>query len=207
MQVYNNFFFFSLGKLSFLGIRGYLAYHGTPAETVTFQTRASVPFPVISFCPVVPVPMSVVECELEFNDSPVAACDLSTIVSSGLVVEGVTHQCISFNALGTISSGATVDEIAIQVYINSSLLPPDDPVLGAFVILHEFGEPPLLEIGTSFVVDGGKLTEMFLRMDETHALDGSVTVEYTGSASSASVRDPNMADVLDVDFWFANPVI
>lgn len=151
--------------------------------------------------------MTVVECELELNDSPVGACDPSTIVSSSLIVEGVLHQCISFNALGTISSDPTVDELAILVSINSSLLPATDPVLGAFVIVHEVGEPPLLEIGTSFVADGGKLTEAFLRMDETHDLDDSVTSEYTVSASSASSRDPTMADTMDVDFWFANPVI
>lgn len=109
--------------------------------------------------------------------------------------------------MGTISSDPTVDELAILVSINSSLLPATDPVLGAFVIVHEVGEPPLLEIGTSFVADGGKLTEAFLRMDETHDLDDSVTSEYTVSASSASSRDPTMADTMDVDFWFANPVI
>jgi len=189
----------------YAGIRGHLAYHQTPAEIVVFQSRTSVPFPVISYCPLVPVPMTVVECELELNDSPVGACDPSTIVSSSLIVEGVLHQCISFNALGTISSDPTVDELAILVSINSSLLPATDPVLGAFVIVHEVGELPLLEIGNSFVADGGKLTEAFLRMDETHDLDGSVTSEYTVSASSASSRDPTMADTMDVDFWFANP--
>lgn len=44
-------------------------------------------------------------------------------------------------------------------------------------------------------------------MDELHALNGSVSVTYSATASSATNRNSNFSDVIDVDFWFPEHVI
>lgn len=97
------------------------------------------PFPVVTLCPVEPVSTSsIIECELEKGGAPVGNC-FSTIVQSTLIVEDTPHSCFTINSQGTLNSDQNADELAIQLYINHTLLPPADPILGAFVMMGTVG--------------------------------------------------------------------
>jgi len=187
----------------YAGWRGHYAYQKNPATTVTFQPKTEIAFPVITFCPLVPIPMVAVDCELEKDDAFVASC-MNTMSTSQLRVESKIHQCLTFNTQGNLKSNSLVDEIAIEVYLNSSLLPAGDEIIGCFVIIHEYGTNPALEVESSFVVDVEKTYEAYMRLDEIITLSGAKEYDYKSTVGGASNRDPTMKDSVDVDFWF-NP--
>jgi len=193
-----------IAVLLYAGFRGYVAHKNLPSERITFAPRSSIPFPVVTMCPFVPVPvMNIVECELELNGNPVGDC-YGTITTQMFSVEGQPRSCFVINTQGTLNSDQNADELAIQVYINSTLLPAYEPVLGVFVLINAPNQPTILKTGSSFIADGGKLTEAYIRMDETHHLNKSVSTTYSASPSAASNRDPKMVDTIDVDFWFTD---
>jgi len=195
---------FFIVVIAYAGWRGYNAYLNVPAVTSRWQPSASIPFPVIDFCPLVPVPIVAKECELEFADTAVSSC-LSSVTQTTITIETKIHNCLTFNSQGTLTSSSTIDEIGIQVYINSSLLPADDPVMGCFVSIHEYGVAPELEVDSSFIADVAKLTEVYLGLTKLVHLDGTTEMDYYSTASGAQNRDPTLKDTMDVDFWFNPP--
>jgi len=197
---------FFIVVIAYASWRGYYSHLKSPSVTSTWTPQASVPFPSITFCPVVPIPISVLECELEKNDAAVGDCT-NTMSQTSIIIESVTYNCLTFNSKGTIFSGATYDEIGIQIYMNSSLLPADDPIMGCFVMVQPAGTAPVLEWEHTFVVDVAKTTEVFLAVTQITRLSGVTELDYIAAASGSQNRDPapTFKDTMDVDFWF-NPM-
>jgi len=194
---------FFIVVVAYAAWRGGFTHNKNPTLLSNFQARTSVPFPVFTFCPLVPITLVGTECELEKDDNAIGSC-LNTMTASSIMIENKLHNCLSFNVQGTLNSNQTVDEIGIQIFINKTQLPLDDPISGAFVILHTPGTTPEIEAESTFVADVGELTEVFLRLEQTTFLDGSVELDYLSSASGAANQDPTMANTIDIDFWF-NP--
>jgi len=187
----------------YAGIRGHQAYNQTPSETLKFVPMTSVNFPAITFCPLVPIKLTIIECEQERNDVGVKDC-YSTVQYSSILIESKNHTCITVNAFSDpskiIASNNMVDEIGIQMSVNMSTLPADDPTAGAFVIVQPQGTAPVLAQGSSFVADVGKIMEVMLRVNQLTFMNGTTVLQYVASASGATNVGQAYQGVMDVDF-------
>jgi len=194
----------------YAGVRGQYAYNNLPATIINFEPMASLDFPAITFCPLVPTVLKPVLCVKETALVEVADCS-TTAYTRSFNIEGLYHQCITFNdpqdGSPRLTSLSLDDEVAIRVYINASQVPPDEPI-GALVMVHVQGVDPVLDDQNSFVSDIGKLTEVWLSLDTGTTPDGTefVSKYYRAVASYVTYQEVNPGDsksIMDVDFQFA----
>jgi len=107
-----------------------------------------------------------------------------------------------------MTSSSVGDEFAISLYINPNTVIED---YGALVMLHPQGMPPELETESSFIVDVDSVTEVWVRYDIFHNVDGTTSVDWTAAHSSSSLKIvANDTDaqytggLIDVDFSFTS---
>jgi len=197
-----------LSIIIYAGVRGHVAYNQIPTTSVNFMPTTSVNFPAFTFCGLDPaIRLIPVACEPELRGVLHGSC-LNTMTALNMTIEGANHSCWSFNSLPAtaLMSNASLDEIGIQVQVdNNSLIHAHEQLGGAYVFVHTVGTPPLFLNGRSFMADVGKITEAFLRLDQTSYLNGTTQNIYSVATSSASVLDPTLKMTMDIDFWF-NPL-
>jgi len=194
--------------------RGYNAYHHLPATITSYvpQTGTPLNYPTVTVCPLEPqcqiVPL---ECVKETNQIETTSC-LNGAYTSTFNFEGVTVNCYTFNdnsnSATVVTSSTTGDEFAISFFINPNSVIED---YGALVMLHPQGMPPELETESSFIVDKDSVTEVWVRYDVFHNIDGSTSVDWTAAHSTSSLKIvANDTDfqysggLIDVDFVFTS---
>jgi len=188
--------------LVYAGERGYHAYHHT-LKTLqsTFVEQSSVLYPAFAICPLENVPIVAVECLKETNQVEGASC-LNLVTTIVVTWEGLTLSCLDFNNPGSVSqiesSSSIADELVMGVYENSSFVKDD---IGALLIIHAQGETPEVEHDSSFLIDVGKVTEIWLTKEIYTYVDGSTEVEWTAVSSSATAKlAPSLlSSTLDID--------
>jgi len=192
----------------YAGVRGHLAYGGTTAISIVFEPEP-VAFPAITVCPLVPTLLQALVCVKETSLVVDSDC-ISTVYQKQFTIEGLTHNCLTFNdpkdPTQILISTTTKDELAIRVYINASDVPADEAI-GALVLLHVQGIDPTLSLESSFVSDVGKLTEVWLRLDILEDEQRNhLSSWYTASHSAVSYKEVKPGDalsVMDIDLQFA----
>jgi len=193
-----------IAVVAYAGARGHFAYVHKPSFDQTFQPQGTVNFPAITLCPLWNVPIQPIQCIKETSLVKVADC-LSTVHSRQITLEGITLTCITFNEASPILySNSLSDELAIRVFINSSLIPPDEGK-GALVMLHAPGVDPALEVDSSFVAAAGELTEVWIRKVTITSTTGATEDDYLSTASAADyvpTGPQDFNDVLDIDFAY-----
>jgi len=120
--------------------------------------------------------------------------------------EGRNMSCFTFNDPSSSSSNivyanSTNEELAISVIINATNAVE---VIGGLVILHEQGVAPALSTGNSFLADVGELKEVYLSKYIEELIDDSTVIYWTGTASSASLKEAGSISsiVISIDFIF-----
>jgi len=192
----------------YAGVRGGLAYKNEYGIFIRFDVE-QVAFPAVTICPLVPTHLKALLCVKETALVAEADC-LSTVYEKQFVIEGLTHNCLTFNdpqdGSKPLMSDTTNDELAVRVFINSSDVTPDEAI-GALCLLHVQGRDPVLSQEGSFVSDIGKLTEVWLRLDVLEDQAGNhLDSWYTASHSAVTYKEVNPGDslsVMDIDFQFA----
>jgi len=194
--------------LIYAGVRGHYAFVHKPAVQTYFQDQASVPFPAVTFCPLfegVP-PLQLLECVRETG--PVEDTDCrSTAYYRNFIIETEQHYCLTINdpqnGGSPIAATSVDDEMGTIISINSSLVPAGEPI-GAIVMLHDQGTNPYIEPQNAFIIDVGKLTDIWVRKDQYTALNGTVTVFWTAYTSVASIQPASAGapNTMDMDFVF-----
>jgi len=197
-------FLLFIAVVAYAGVRGHFAYNHKVSFEQTFQASAAVNFPAITVCPLWNIPISPVACIKETSLVKNADC-LSTVTSKQITLEGITLTCLTFNEGDPILySNSLNDELAIRVFVNSSLIPPDEGK-GALVMLHAQGVQPDLEVESSFVAASGELTEVWIRKITITSVTGSLEDDFLSTASAADYVPTGPLDfdsILDIDFAY-----
>eukprot|EP01116_Phalansterium_solitarium_P020744 TRINITY_DN620_c0_g1_i1.p1 TRINITY_DN620_c0_g1~~TRINITY_DN620_c0_g1_i1.p1 ORF type:complete len:268 (-),score=71.31 TRINITY_DN620_c0_g1_i1:247-1050(-) len=194
-----------LTTVIYAGVRGFYAYNHLPAVQINFEPRSSVPFPAVTVCPIEKDISGLTpgECDKETDLQEVdAQCAIKTNVE--VAVSGVEFKgCITFNdpANGkhVLSQDSVADELSVQAYV------PLDQVqdhLGVLVILHNQGEPPQHDTVRSFWAQVRMATEVYLRLEERHYIDGSVKQFWAAEQIGIVARkDQNATNSMaEIDF-------
>jgi len=192
--------------LIYAGERGYYAYHHLPAEQTNFQSSNQVNYPAITICPLEPfTPIISFECVHETRGIVDFNCS-SFVHTDAVQFEGRNMSCFTFNDPSSSSSNivyanSTNEELAISVIINATNAVE---VIGGLVILHEQGVAPALSTGNSFLADVGELKEVYLSKYIEELIDDSTVIYWTGTASSASLKEAGSISsiVISIDFIF-----
>jgi len=186
------------------GIRGYSAYHHSPAIQVNFQARPSIPFPAVTVCPLSPSTLTIIECIKETANNIAGDCSAS-VYTQTYNVDGVTFTCLEVNDQTTpLASNSVNDLMEIEVSINTSAIIQGEPI-GVFVILHQQGVQPEVEVESSFVASGGQFTQVIMALDEVHFVNGGQENDYVSSTSSAIVQETisgTYANIAAIAFGF-----
>jgi len=204
----------SVGIILFLvviiyaGVRGNQAYNHNPVEVTTYQAMASIPFPAVTICSVVPARIAAIECQHEVAVLVTEFC-LSTVYPRNYTIEGLTHSCLTFNdpqnGMMPFSSASVNDELAIQVSVNSSDVPNGEPI-GVLVMIHVQGIAPVIEDDSSFIANVAEVTEAWLRYEQTNLINGAQgEPDYMATVSAATKKEDATQDyvnVADIDFSF-----
>jgi len=198
-------FLLFIAVLLYAGFRGYNAYHHDPAQRTKWITRDSVNFPAITFCPLGDVPLQPEECIFEVKEVHTLNC-LSAIKQTQFYFEGFTKNCWTFNSDSAIKATSADDELAIALSINSTAyLPGQEPIMGALCIIHNADQPAVLQHESSFAVDVGKVTDVWLKKLEIKHINGTLEEQVVaGQVSAVSVWDSAVANHVDVDFVFTD---
>jgi len=101
------------------------------------------------------------------------------------------------------------NEIAITLSVNASLYgPTDEPILGGLLMIHNVGASPALKSGSAFLVEAGKISEVWVQYSQLIYLNGTTTSSYSGTISQVGlyVPSPNslLAQTIDVDFVYTD---
>jgi len=203
-----------IAGLIYAGVRGHYAYVHTPAVQINFQQSGSINFPAVTFCQLYDEnnmpPIQLIECVRETSFQEDTDCR-STAYFRSFIIEGETHNCITVNdpqnsGTAPIFSTSTNDEMGIILQINSSLIPPGEPV-GALAMIHQQGQYPSISVANAFLVDVGKLTDVWIREDVYFPINGSnPSYIWSGVQSTATIQqvNPNATlNTMDLDFVFA----
>jgi len=191
--------------LLYAGFRGYNAYNHKPATMTNYVARTPVHFPAVTFCPLVNTNLTAIACITETALAKTGDC-MNTVTSRVFTVEGVQRTCLTFNSydMNSLASATTNDELAVRVHINSSQVPPDEP-LGALVMLHDADVSPELEAESSFLADAGELIECWVKLYEYHFINGTIEDDYISTVSAAAIVPTPPLDsqnIMDVDIQF-----
>jgi len=194
--------------LLYAGFRGYRAYNHDAASITRFVTQQSVPYPAVTICPLVNVPITVLECLRETATVEVQNCTAPAYPKTYLI-EGINHNCYTFNdpqnGVGTVLAANTSnDELTIVVQINITLVPPGEQV-GCLIMVHEQGDDPELEKENSIIASAGAVTEIWLQRYQYTAINHSQDIEFMATAYGSAVVPEvgeNVAAIVDLDFVY-----
>jgi hypothetical protein len=183
----------------YAGFRGYHAYHHLPATQSNFMPMAQVPYPAVTFCPE-SLPLLHNSCIIERSGITVGKCD-STMTIIHHVVEGINQTCFKYNSLGTVMSTGDHDELAVKISLDTSKgWGTIEPIVGALLFIHDPNVVPELQQESTFMVDAGHVTTVFLSANYLTYMNGTKEVDWIATHSAASVADPTMNTTFDVDF-------
>jgi len=196
--------------LIYAGFRGYTAYHHDSAAITRFVSQDSIPYPAVTVCPLVAVPIFALECIRETATSEVENCSASSYAKS-YEIEGISHNCLTFNdpqnSQGQALSALTpYDELTIMVKMNVSAVPPGEQI-GCLVMIHQQGEEPELGLETSIIASAGAVTEIWLQRWVYYLTNHTQDIEYVAVAYGSTVAPEageNVAQIIDLDFVYTD---
>jgi len=199
-----------LAVLLYAGFRGYRAYNHLPDTLTNFVAKTSVPYPAVTVCPLVAIPITAIECIRETATVEVEVCS-APAYTKVYNIEGINHNCLTFNDpqnnVGKIlTANSSNDEFTIIVQVNVSAVPPGEQI-GCLVMVHDQGFDPELEEEETFIASAGQVTEIFMSRYHYTFINGSSETEYIVRASGSAVTPEAGEDVttlVDMDFVYTN---
>jgi len=207
----DNILTYSLGAIVVIIMVIYAGVRGTNINTkmsTVQSTLISTPkiiFPAVTLCPLENVAFTPLECLYESKQVESTNC-LSSVKAAQFKFEGVTYNCFTFNdpadATTRIQSTSLDDELVIQLSIDKNAIVEE---LGALCMVHEQGQVPELESHSAFLVDVGKVTDVWVRKEIVTELNGVVEVDWSSKFSTLTLKEPPPEDpsvLIDLDFTF-----
>jgi len=186
-----------LTTVIYAGVRGYNAYNHLPAVQINFQSANVLTFPAVTVCPIEKnLDITPTFCQLEVSDNP-TGYNCSRPFGRVVVVSGVGYRCWTFNDDGAIKQSSLKDELAVEVGVNESQVVDH---LGVLVILHDQGADPSHQLGRSFWAGMGKLTEVYLRLDQYNPISGATENRWSAAQVGSLNRKEEHDDEVEIDF-------
>jgi len=189
----------------YASVRGKSAYHHMSNSQTNLIASSKVNFPAVTLCPLESTPLLMVpkECLYESSQVESTSC-LPWVKGQSFNFEGVYYNCFTFNdppnPANILASTSLNDELVIQLYVNKTLIVEE---LGALCMIHDQGVIPELETHSAFLVDVGKVTDIWMRKDVLTEINGVVEVDWSATISTLTLIEPLPeipSTLIDLDF-------
>jgi len=182
-----------IAGIVYAAIRSNAAFVHEPNVQVNFNSDTSVNYPAVTICPAYPFapPLILLECLIETGLQENGDCS-NTLYARNYALEAVNYFCLTVNDPlngQTIAASTSIDdELEIEVFLNSSTIPPGEP-LGILVMLHDQGTSPYITSENAFLADVGHFTDAWLRKDVYYYLNNSKpTTTWSCTHSQVTVK-------------------